>query len=96
MWATIGGTDKAPTGRAFHATCVIGTAIYVFGGTNGTKVFNDLYRFDTGRQDIALLIVCSRSILPPLYRNKCLGRNHPRRRCRVLATSLFWSWLCLC
>ncbi len=46
-WTTIHARNP-PAARAFHASVAGGTSIYIFGGTSGTKVFNDLHRFDVG------------------------------------------------
>lgn len=44
---TIQAGDTQPCPRAGHVAYAIGTDVYIFGGTNGTKEFNDIWRFDT-------------------------------------------------
>eukprot|EP01084_Bolivina_argentea_P008747 16361_1 len=47
LWDKPKTTGNAPTARAAHASALIGHKMYIFGGNNGNKVFNDLYCLDT-------------------------------------------------
>jgi hypothetical protein len=47
IWAVPNASGPAPSPRHSHASIVIGTKIYIYGGSNGTQVFDDVYSFDT-------------------------------------------------
>merc|ERR1712228_1080539 len=47
LWYPPETTGDPPSPRAAHAAAVVGKKMYVFGGNNFNKLFNDLYYLDT-------------------------------------------------
>jgi host cell factor len=47
MWVPVNPTTSTPSPRFGHAHCTVGNKIVVFGGWDGTTVFDDLVVFDT-------------------------------------------------
>jgi hypothetical protein len=50
VWSELRPADPAapcPRPRYGHAACLAGKTMYVYGGTDGTAFFNDLWAFDT-------------------------------------------------
>ncbi|CAG8752875.1 16590_t:CDS:10, partial [Gigaspora margarita] len=46
-WKFISPSNYAPPGRAGHIACVYKDNIYIFGGTDGIRCYNDLWCYDT-------------------------------------------------
>lgn len=43
LWYAPEATGAQPCPRAAHSATVVGTRVYVFGGNDGTRLFNDLH-----------------------------------------------------
>merc|ERR1712130_286533 len=48
LWYHPETTGDPPSPRAAHSAAVVGKKMYIFGGNNYNKLFNDLYCLDTG------------------------------------------------
>eukprot|EP00741_Cyanophora_paradoxa_P000933 tig00000448_g901.t1 len=46
-WSRPPARGERPRGRWGHSLCALGPRLYVFGGTNGRELFNDVYIYDT-------------------------------------------------
>ena len=47
-WKLLVASGETPPPRANHSSAVIRKYLYIFGGWDGSKRLNDLYRFDSG------------------------------------------------
>jgi hypothetical protein len=47
-WSQAYVAGTSPSARSRHTTIAVGTKLYVFGGGDDTRVYNDLYILDTG------------------------------------------------
>lgn len=57
-WVQKHATGDAPTARYAHAAVGVGTKLYVYGGTDGSKYFDEFYMLDTGTKDFCFLKNC--------------------------------------
>lgn len=48
VWYDVETTGTAPPPRANHSSAVVKKYLYIFGGWDGSKRLNDLYKLDTG------------------------------------------------
>ncbi len=46
MWYRPTVKGDAPASRSFHSATLVGSKLYVFGGSNDSQYFNDLFIFD--------------------------------------------------
>jgi N-acetylneuraminic acid mutarotase len=49
-WSQAYVAGTSPAARSRHTTTLVGTKLYVFGGGDDSRVYNDLYVLDTGNQ----------------------------------------------
>lgn len=54
MWYRPTVKGDAPASRSFHSATLVGSKLYVFGGSNDSQYFNDLFIFDA--RTLSLLI----------------------------------------
>jgi hypothetical protein len=48
-WSQAYVTGSSPAARSRHSATMIGSKLFVFGGGDETRVYNDLYILDCGR-----------------------------------------------
>lgn len=48
-WSQPDVSGSPPCARHGHVSVVVGTDIYIHGGMAGTNMFDDVYKFNTGR-----------------------------------------------
>ncbi|CAG8828075.1 376_t:CDS:2, partial [Racocetra persica] len=46
-WKIISPSNYAPSGRTGHIACAYKNKIYIFGGTDGIRCYNDMWCYDT-------------------------------------------------
>ncbi|CAG8454573.1 5924_t:CDS:10 [Diversispora eburnea] len=45
-WEVVNSVNKGPSSRSGHSACAYDNKIYIFGGTDGRKCFNDIWSFN--------------------------------------------------
>ena len=51
-WKPVLSYGAVPSGRYSHCTAVVHNQLYVFGGQDGSRWYNDVYVFDLGKKKI--------------------------------------------
>ncbi|KAG2218923.1 hypothetical protein INT45_008160, partial [Circinella minor] len=46
QWEHIASANEGPTGRSGHASVVFDDKLYIFGGTDGSHLYNDIWMYD--------------------------------------------------
>ncbi len=89
------GVKPAP--RAAHSATVVGNKIFIFGGNDGTTLFNDLHVLDTGASRVAFSTFARRHGSSRSF--EYFRPNHRRhsdvvsaRHTRLSAASARWSF----
>lgn len=66
-WSQPDVSGSPPCARHGHVSVAVGTDIYIHGGMAGTNMYDDLYKFNTGRLninlDFSLCPLCPKSYL---------------------------------
>ncbi|KAI9298051.1 galactose oxidase [Neoconidiobolus thromboides FSU 785] len=60
MWSKIEVSGKAPPPRGYHTSTLVSNCIIVYGGSDGTDCFEDLYMFDIEKRHWVELLIRSR------------------------------------
>jgi len=55
--------DEVPSPRAFHASCIYGGGLYIFGGADGDTRHSDLWRYQVHINVPSLMVLSAKAIL---------------------------------
>eukprot|EP00640_Fibrocapsa_japonica_P003083 CAMPEP_0113941896 /NCGR_PEP_ID=MMETSP1339-20121228/7726_1 /TAXON_ID=94617 /ORGANISM="Fibrocapsa japonica" /LENGTH=335 /DNA_ID=CAMNT_0000946179 /DNA_START=206 /DNA_END=1213 /DNA_ORIENTATION=+ /assembly_acc=CAM_ASM_000762 len=69
-------SSYCPSPRAFHASCIYGDGIFIFGGANEENRYSDVWKYLVRHNPPSLMVLATRATLSTsgACQNKCLGK----------------------